>query len=442
MCCQIFCAAFHRLHPHLASQISLRVSGETLTDSRSIVDYIYDHWKRWLEEAQAVADHDALLAAANDPSPPDYPAYNHNLHTMPIEKYQKHVQEGFRKLHKHQNFASKAQKAGPSGDGILLKTLITYTVKHTAKWIKSSEIKAATNDGDSDDVYGPDLGHTQAPAAQYPVANDGTRCGRGLQEARPFHPVLTALTLCLGGKASDTNRGGSLKSFVKEGANMEAWLSRSRTLDPMLTSPIHTASTWILRNLRLNIQLPTMARGAAGVYKRPSIPQLPRQIPSTALTLCLGGKASDTTRGGSLKSFVKEGREHGSLVVRIKNAGSDASGSTRGPACKASDTNRGGSLKSFVKEGREHGSLVVRIKNAGSDASGSTRGPAGKASDTNRGGSLKSFVKEGREHGSLVVKVKDAGSRSRTLGQDQERWIRCLPARYIRLAHGFTGTSD
>ncbi|RSM12921.1 hypothetical protein CEP52_002268 [Fusarium oligoseptatum] len=44
----------------------------------------------------------------------------------------------------------------------------------------------------------------------------------------------------------------------------------------------------------------------------------------TALTLCLGGKASDTNRGGSLKSFVKEGREQGSLVVKIKNAGSDA----------------------------------------------------------------------------------------------------------------------
>ncbi|KAL6870237.1 P-loop containing nucleoside triphosphate hydrolase protein [Trichoderma novae-zelandiae] len=44
----------------------------------------------------------------------------------------------------------------------------------------------------------------------------------------------------------------------------------------------------------------------------------------TALTLCLGGKASDTNRGGSLKSFVKEGRDQGSLVVKIKNAGSDA----------------------------------------------------------------------------------------------------------------------
>lgn len=44
----------------------------------------------------------------------------------------------------------------------------------------------------------------------------------------------------------------------------------------------------------------------------------------TALTLCLGGKASDTNRGGSLRSFVKEGRDHGSLVVKIKNAGSDA----------------------------------------------------------------------------------------------------------------------
>lgn len=29
--------------------------------------------------------------------------------------------------------------------------------------------------------------------------------------------VLTALTLCLGGKASATNRGQSLKSFIKEG---------------------------------------------------------------------------------------------------------------------------------------------------------------------------------------------------------------------------------
>ncbi|KAH7157216.1 P-loop containing nucleoside triphosphate hydrolase protein [Dactylonectria macrodidyma] len=44
----------------------------------------------------------------------------------------------------------------------------------------------------------------------------------------------------------------------------------------------------------------------------------------TALTLCLGGKASDTNRGGSLKSFVKEGTDQGTLTVKIKNAGSDA----------------------------------------------------------------------------------------------------------------------
>lgn len=44
----------------------------------------------------------------------------------------------------------------------------------------------------------------------------------------------------------------------------------------------------------------------------------------TALTLCLGGKASDTNRGGSMKSFIKEGQEQGKLVVQIKNAGSDA----------------------------------------------------------------------------------------------------------------------
>jgi chromosome segregation ATPase len=29
--------------------------------------------------------------------------------------------------------------------------------------------------------------------------------------------VLTALTLCLGGKATATNRGSSMKSFIKEG---------------------------------------------------------------------------------------------------------------------------------------------------------------------------------------------------------------------------------
>ena len=29
--------------------------------------------------------------------------------------------------------------------------------------------------------------------------------------------VLTAITICLGGKASSTNRGGSLKAFIKEG---------------------------------------------------------------------------------------------------------------------------------------------------------------------------------------------------------------------------------
>jgi chromosome segregation ATPase len=44
----------------------------------------------------------------------------------------------------------------------------------------------------------------------------------------------------------------------------------------------------------------------------------------TALTLCLGGKASDTNRGGSLRSFVKEGRDSGCLIVKIKNAGTDA----------------------------------------------------------------------------------------------------------------------
>ncbi|KAK3384767.1 P-loop containing nucleoside triphosphate hydrolase protein [Podospora didyma] len=44
----------------------------------------------------------------------------------------------------------------------------------------------------------------------------------------------------------------------------------------------------------------------------------------TAITLCLGGKASSTNRGGSLKSFVKEGCERGFLSVKIKNQGQDA----------------------------------------------------------------------------------------------------------------------
>jgi chromosome segregation ATPase len=29
--------------------------------------------------------------------------------------------------------------------------------------------------------------------------------------------ILTAMTLCLGGKAASTNRGSSMKSFIKEG---------------------------------------------------------------------------------------------------------------------------------------------------------------------------------------------------------------------------------
>ncbi|KAL4783966.1 P-loop containing nucleoside triphosphate hydrolase protein [Aspergillus varians] len=44
----------------------------------------------------------------------------------------------------------------------------------------------------------------------------------------------------------------------------------------------------------------------------------------TAITLCLGGKASSTNRGQSLKSFVKEGKESATIVVRIKNQGDGA----------------------------------------------------------------------------------------------------------------------
>lgn len=44
----------------------------------------------------------------------------------------------------------------------------------------------------------------------------------------------------------------------------------------------------------------------------------------TALIICLGGRASSTNRGGSLKSFVKEGRDMCNLSVKIKNQGTDA----------------------------------------------------------------------------------------------------------------------
>lgn len=44
----------------------------------------------------------------------------------------------------------------------------------------------------------------------------------------------------------------------------------------------------------------------------------------TAITLCLGGKASATNRGQSLKNFIKEGKENASIIVRIKNHGEGA----------------------------------------------------------------------------------------------------------------------
>lgn len=44
----------------------------------------------------------------------------------------------------------------------------------------------------------------------------------------------------------------------------------------------------------------------------------------TAITLCLGGKASATNRGQSLKNFIKEGKDHAMISVRIKNEGDGA----------------------------------------------------------------------------------------------------------------------
>lgn len=44
----------------------------------------------------------------------------------------------------------------------------------------------------------------------------------------------------------------------------------------------------------------------------------------TALTMCLGGKATATNRGASLKSLIKEGEESAALAVKIKNQGDGA----------------------------------------------------------------------------------------------------------------------
>ncbi|KFY25726.1 hypothetical protein V491_01613 [Pseudogymnoascus sp. VKM F-3775] len=44
----------------------------------------------------------------------------------------------------------------------------------------------------------------------------------------------------------------------------------------------------------------------------------------TAITICLGGKASATNRGASLKSFIKGDREQANLEIKLKNQGSDA----------------------------------------------------------------------------------------------------------------------
>ncbi|KAG9192367.1 hypothetical protein G6011_11101 [Alternaria panax] len=42
----------------------------------------------------------------------------------------------------------------------------------------------------------------------------------------------------------------------------------------------------------------------------------------TAIQICLGGKATATNRGQNLKSLIKEGKDHSSVTVRIKNQGS------------------------------------------------------------------------------------------------------------------------
>lgn len=44
----------------------------------------------------------------------------------------------------------------------------------------------------------------------------------------------------------------------------------------------------------------------------------------TALTMCLGGKATSTNRGAALKNLIKEGEENATLAVKIKNQGEGA----------------------------------------------------------------------------------------------------------------------
>lgn len=44
----------------------------------------------------------------------------------------------------------------------------------------------------------------------------------------------------------------------------------------------------------------------------------------TAVTLCLGGKASATNRGASMKSLIKEGRDQAILTVKLRNEGDGA----------------------------------------------------------------------------------------------------------------------
>lgn len=42
------------------------------------------------------------------------------------------------------------------------------------------------------------------------------------------------------------------------------------------------------------------------------------------MTICLGGKASDTNRGGSAKDLIKEGENNASVIVSLRNEGEDA----------------------------------------------------------------------------------------------------------------------
>ena len=53
--------------------------------------------------------------------------------------------------------------------------------------------------------------------SHFPLTERNSNLGNNCSNGSGKSAVLTAITICLGGKATATNRGQSLKSFIKEG---------------------------------------------------------------------------------------------------------------------------------------------------------------------------------------------------------------------------------